>query len=445
MLGRDHALSGALAFTAVAPLLHVTGVHLAAGTALTAGAGVLPDLDEPGSTIARTFGFLTGAFAWIVHKISGGHRKGTHSLVGVALMTVASLAAGSWQAGALSGHPERWWHLVPAGLILALLISAGFRALHIGGHHGDAAGIAVAALVIWKGWDLALVRNVPVLAVCVTLGMLAHLAGDMCTHDGCPLLYPLSRHEFGLLPEPVRITTNKLAEHWVVSPLLLAGLAYFLWRDAGFSLAASGHLAGRLSRRHHPRPPGSSKCTASRASTRPHDPQYSPGTSRRPHFWCEQPRRHHLGDPVRQHRVGDPQRITPLGEPPQVQQKRPLQDQQRPLVPNGEQRRTDGAGRPLAHFRAFGRVQRSRAWMSGSLTCCFIAPEYPRRVVRLLGRSPGIVCRLSGMCRLFPIVSRPRAEFVLGDGLVDEPATSRVHRYGALSLARSRRITAKHQ
>ncbi len=249
MLGRDHALSGALAFTAVAPLLHVTGVHLAAGTALTAGAGVLPDLDEPGSTIARTFGFLTGAFAWIVHKISGGHRKGTHSLIGVAVMTVASLAAGSWQVGALSGHPERWWHLVPAGFILALLFSAGFRALHIGGHHGDAAGIAVAALVIWKGWDLALVtpRNVQVLAVCVTLGMLAHLAGDMCTHDGCPLLYPLSRHEFGLLPEPVRITTNKLAEHWVVSPLLLAGLAYFLWRDAGFSLAAPVHLAGRLS------------------------------------------------------------------------------------------------------------------------------------------------------------------------------------------------------
>jgi membrane-bound metal-dependent hydrolase YbcI (DUF457 family) len=254
MLGRDHALSGALAFTAVAPLLHVTGVHLATGIALTAGAGVLPDLDEPGSTIARTFGFLTGAFAWIVHKISGGHRKGTHSLLGVAVMAVASLAAGSWQAGARAatgGRPELWWHLVPAGLILALLFSAGFRALHIGGHHGDAAGIALAALVIWKGWDLVLVTpwNLPVLAVCVTLGMLAHLAGDMCTHDGCPLLYPLSRDEFGLLPEPVRITTNKLAEHWVVSPLLIAGLAYFLWRDAGFSLTTPNHLAGRLSRR----------------------------------------------------------------------------------------------------------------------------------------------------------------------------------------------------
>jgi membrane-bound metal-dependent hydrolase YbcI (DUF457 family) len=247
MLGRDHALSGALAFTAVAPLLQVTGAHLAAAVVLTAGAGVLPDIDEPGSTIARTFGFLTGAFAWMVHKISGGHRKGTHSLLGVALVAAASLGAASWQAGARASGP--WWHLVPAGLILALLFSAAFRALNIGGHHGDAFGIALAAVMIWKGWDLDLVtpRHLPVLAVCVTLGMLAHLAGDMCTHDGCPLLYPFSRYEFGLLPAPVRITTNKIAEHWIVTPLLIAGITWFLWRDTGSVLTAHVHLAGRLS------------------------------------------------------------------------------------------------------------------------------------------------------------------------------------------------------
>jgi membrane-bound metal-dependent hydrolase YbcI (DUF457 family) len=74
-------------------------------------------------------------------------------------------------------------------------------------------------------------------AVCVALGMLAHLAGDMLTHDGCPLLYPVSRYEFGLLPEPIRITTNKLAERWVISPLLLIGLALL-----------------RLARRRRPRP-----------------------------------------------------------------------------------------------------------------------------------------------------------------------------------------------
>jgi membrane-bound metal-dependent hydrolase YbcI (DUF457 family) len=249
VLGHDHALSGALAFAAAAPFLHVTGVHLAAGMVLTAGAGVLPDLDEPGSVIARSFGFLTGAFAWIVHKISGGHRKGTHSLLGVALLTVASLGAGSWQASTRTTgpHPGPWWHLVPAALILGLLFAAGFRALHVGGHHGDAAGIALAALVIWKGWDLALVPpyHVPVLAVCLTLGMLAHIAGDMITHYGCPLLYPVSRHDYGLLPQPIRITTSKLAEHWVISPLLLAALAYFTWRDLGPSMAAHVHLAGR--------------------------------------------------------------------------------------------------------------------------------------------------------------------------------------------------------
>jgi membrane-bound metal-dependent hydrolase YbcI (DUF457 family) len=249
MLGRDHALSGALAFAGVAPLLHVSGLHLAAGVALTAGAGVLPDIDEPGSTIARTFGFMTAAFAWIVHKISGGHRKGTHSLLGVALLTAGSLAAGSWQrtAWTAGGRLAEPWHLIPAAVILALLFSAGLRALHVGGHHGDAAGIALAALVVWKSWDLAQVtsRHVPVLAVCAGLGMLAHIAGDMCTHDGCPLLYPFSRHEFGLLPERIRITTNKLAEHWVVSPLLLAGLGYFVWRDASHALTAHGYLAGR--------------------------------------------------------------------------------------------------------------------------------------------------------------------------------------------------------
>jgi membrane-bound metal-dependent hydrolase YbcI (DUF457 family) len=251
MLGRDHALSGAVAFAGVAPLLHVSGAQLGAAVALTAGAGVLPDLDEPGSTIARTFGFLTGMFAWIVHKISGGHRKGTHSLLGIGLLTAGCWAAGLWQRSAwgAGGRLVLPWHLVPAGLILGLLFASGLRALRIGGHFADLAGMALAALVIWKGWDLVLVtissRHVPILAVCIALGMLAHLAGDMCTHDGCPLLYPVSSHEFGLLPERIRITTHKLAEHWVVTPLLLAGLAYFAWRDAGHALTSPGIMAGR--------------------------------------------------------------------------------------------------------------------------------------------------------------------------------------------------------
>ena len=70
MLGHDHALSGALAFAAVAPLLPVSGTQLAVAAALTAGAGILPDLDEPGSTIARTFGFLTGSWPCCSRRVS---------------------------------------------------------------------------------------------------------------------------------------------------------------------------------------------------------------------------------------------------------------------------------------------------------------------------------------------------------------------------------------
>jgi LexA-binding, inner membrane-associated putative hydrolase len=67
--GRDHALTGAVAFAAAAPLLHLTALSVAAGTVLTAGAALLPDIDEPGSTISRQGGFLTMSLAWIVSPL----------------------------------------------------------------------------------------------------------------------------------------------------------------------------------------------------------------------------------------------------------------------------------------------------------------------------------------------------------------------------------------
>jgi hypothetical protein len=46
MLGRDHALTGALAFAAAAPFFHA-GMSLAAGTVLTAGAALLLTVVPP--------------------------------------------------------------------------------------------------------------------------------------------------------------------------------------------------------------------------------------------------------------------------------------------------------------------------------------------------------------------------------------------------------------
>jgi membrane-bound metal-dependent hydrolase YbcI (DUF457 family) len=225
MLARDHALTGALAFTAVAPVLHVTGPALLAGAVFTAGAATAPDIDEHGSTISRTLGFFTETVSWVVHKVSGGHRKGTHSVAGAALLTFASWMAVAHAAG-ITGK-------IVLGMILGVLLAAGVRALRIGGHHGDAIGLAAAAAAVYWHVGLALVP------ACVALGAASHIAGDELTHDGCPLAWPVSSHEFHLLPRRLRITTGKFAEHWIISTLLLAGLGYLLWRDTG--IAATIH------------------------------------------------------------------------------------------------------------------------------------------------------------------------------------------------------------
>src|ERR1700757_1566019 len=148
MLGHDHALTAAVAFVAGAPLLDVTGRGLVAGLVLPAGGGVLPDIDEPGSTIPRSYGFLTETFAWIVHHLSGGHRKGPPHVVGGIVFT-----AGAWAAvhfdHTLAGK-------IALGVFLSLLLSAALAALHVGGHHGDALGVGAAAAMIYFNVGLAL-------------------------------------------------------------------------------------------------------------------------------------------------------------------------------------------------------------------------------------------------------------------------------------------------
>jgi len=260
MLGRDHALSGAAAFALLAPQLHVTGAHLAAGTVLAAGAAVLPDIDHPDATISRTFGFLTGAFAWTVEKVSGGHRHGTHSVIGIAVFTALAWAADAWRNsgpvwqarqfpfGYLYGRPLSPWHLLPEMLLLALLYSAGLRALRIGGHHGDLLGILLAAATTWFGWDSGAVTgwHLPLAALITGLGCACHIAGDEITHGGCPLAWPVSGHEFHLLPRPLLITTSRLAERAIVFPLLLALLALALARDTGILHHLGHHQPGPL-------------------------------------------------------------------------------------------------------------------------------------------------------------------------------------------------------
>jgi membrane-bound metal-dependent hydrolase YbcI (DUF457 family) len=257
MMGRDHALSGALVFAALATTLHVNDAHLAAGVALCAGAGVLPDIDHQDTSVSSSFGFLTEGFSWLVALLSGGHRHGTHSIFGIAAFTGGSFAAGAYQLSGPKvtgiGHPAFSWHLVPALLLMSLLYSAALRALHVGGHHGDLLGIGAAIVTCYSGADLTRLPvgswHVPMLAIAVALGCAAHIAGDELTHGGCPIFWPVSMHEFHLLPRPLQFTTAKLCETWIVFPLLVVGLGLAVWHDTGHPLVVPSptgqHVASR--------------------------------------------------------------------------------------------------------------------------------------------------------------------------------------------------------
>jgi membrane-bound metal-dependent hydrolase YbcI (DUF457 family) len=213
VLGHSHALSGAVTGTAASLyVLHLPLPQAALLAGLTAGAAVLPDIDHPSSTLARSFGFLTHGFAWLVGRISGGHRHGTHTLLGVGVFT--GLA---WLAVAFRHDTAG---RIALGALLALILAGALIALRLGGHWSDTLAIGGAVAMVTTGTGLSLV------ALAVGLGCSAHVAGDMLTDSGCPLALPLSRRRFKLLPEPFSFTTGTAPELYVVTPALFVVLAF---------------------------------------------------------------------------------------------------------------------------------------------------------------------------------------------------------------------------
>ncbi len=228
-LGHTHALSGAMAglgvglyATHLAHLAHVhvhvpsTSAELLLFTGLTAGAAVLPDIDHPNSTLAHCFGLLTKSFAWLIGKISGGHRHLTHAILGVAGFTFLAWLAVKYSRdiGAKVG----------LAIFLALIIAGGLYAFGVRGHVADVIAIGAAIALVVTGTGLALI------ALAVGVGCVTHVVGDMLTEEGCPLLYPLAGWRFRLLPRPLAFTTGTRPELWVLDPALAAGLGWLAYR-----------------------------------------------------------------------------------------------------------------------------------------------------------------------------------------------------------------------
>ena len=211
MLGHSHALSGAVAGIAAGIVLHLPDPRLAALAGFTAGMALLPDLDKCGSSPARCLGFLSETFAWLIGKLSGGHRHATHSVLGIAAFTGLAWVSCHYRAD--------WQGKAGLALLMTLSVSAALEALHlVRGHAADLIGITVGAAEVRFGYGLTLIP------LATAIGCSAHVAGDMLTDSGCMLAFPLSRLRFHLLPEPLAFTTGTSPETLLVDPLLTGAL-----------------------------------------------------------------------------------------------------------------------------------------------------------------------------------------------------------------------------
>jgi membrane-bound metal-dependent hydrolase YbcI (DUF457 family) len=216
-LGHTHALSGAVAGLAVGLFVkHMPEAQLVILTGLTAGAAVLPDIDHPNSSLAHCFGFFTKAVAWLIGRISGGHRHLTHAILGVAGFTILAWLSVKYRPD-VAGK-------VGLILFLSLIIASGIYAFGIRGHAADLIAIALAL------WMVATTTGLALVALAVGVGCATHVVGDMLTDEGCPLLFPFSTKHYHLISRRLSFTTGTFPELWVLDPALAVGFAALIYR-----------------------------------------------------------------------------------------------------------------------------------------------------------------------------------------------------------------------
>ena len=180
VLGRDHALTGAVSFLALAPILHgalhefpTAPVPLGIGGVVSAAFALLPDIDEPGSTVSRKLGPLSRAVSKATNKLAGGHRQATHCLLFVvAVFFLVRLAA---------PHPLARAIVVGCSFLLVfrMLLPKQLR-------YAGLAGPLVVTLTGLSSWWAFTNGTASWLPFAASGGVVWHMVGDTITVEGAP-------------------------------------------------------------------------------------------------------------------------------------------------------------------------------------------------------------------------------------------------------------------
>ena len=234
MMGRAHALSGAALWALGAPAVAtttewftLTPASWATGAVLCAGAALVPDLDHPGSSAASNA--IKPVTTWIsqaVHAISFGHRKGTHSFVGIAAATAVTLLA------------------VRTGTIGAFILAfflAAFTAKALGVTRflpkGPLRSLSITVVGLAGGFATIAVSdgNYGFLIAAVALGTFIHVLGDCITIGGVPWFWPIWTRTFRIAP----LSAGGPTERYILTPLFIM---LFVW--AAYNGVTTGLVLG---------------------------------------------------------------------------------------------------------------------------------------------------------------------------------------------------------
>ncbi|MET4143810.1 membrane-bound metal-dependent hydrolase YbcI (DUF457 family) [Arthrobacter sp. UYCo732] len=212
MMGAHHAACGAAAWVALTTNIHVntsalaekvpflphyldigfglfdvSPVGIVTGALVTAGAAMLPDADHHNATIAHSLPPLSNAMCAGIGKVSGGHRHGTHSVVGIVVFVLVAFLAGLW-----TYELEGFGTIYPgAGILSVLLVSFAAKALKIIPDRMRkspwAVGLTVGAFITFfapqeQNW----------FPIAMGIGVIIHILGDMMTTEGCNLAWPFA-------------------------------------------------------------------------------------------------------------------------------------------------------------------------------------------------------------------------------------------------------------
>lgn len=263
VMGPTHAMSGAAAGLAAATLLPATwgGPSSLAETfvwaGVCAGAALLPDLDHPQSTVARSFGVVSqvgsegintasAAFYGLTRTAKDGHRSDGHRTLTHTLLFAILLGAAVSALVTAFGKPA---------IIGTLFLTLGLAIRGLAGDWSKKQGwlavtlsAALLSAIVWQA--IPAETGSASLGLAVAFGCIVHCLGDGITKEGIPFLAPLvvvrgKRWWEFTLPSLIRIRADGPFEKVVLLPALtVITVALAVWAVPEFSATVKAALAG---------------------------------------------------------------------------------------------------------------------------------------------------------------------------------------------------------